>query len=47
MTKMDMQTTARILRQQGKSVGAIAQELGVSKSSVSLWVRDIELSEIQ
>ncbi len=39
---------ARRLRQEeGAAVGEIAERLGVSKSSVSLWVRDIELSEAQ
>ena len=31
----------------GMSLGAIAAELEVSKSSVSLWVRDIELTPQQ
>ena len=39
---------ARRLRQkEGLPLNEIAQRLGVSKSSVSLWVRDIELSEDQ
>jgi hypothetical protein len=38
---------ARSLRLQGKSVGEIAKITGASKSSVSLWVRDIELTEDQ
>jgi transcriptional regulator with XRE-family HTH domain len=37
----------RLRREEGAAVGEIAQRLGVSKSSVSLWVRDIELSEAQ
>jgi predicted transcriptional regulator len=38
---------ARTLRQEGKSVREIADLLNVSRSSVSLWVRDIELTEGQ
>lgn len=35
------------LRKMGYSMNSISKELDVSKSSVSLWVRDIKLSEIQ
>jgi len=38
---------ARILREQGCSIRDITAQLGVSKSTVSLWVRDIQLSEEQ
>jgi transcriptional regulator with XRE-family HTH domain len=39
---------ARTLRsEQGLSIKALAELLGVSKSSVSLWVRDIELTPTQ
>jgi predicted transcriptional regulator len=38
---------ARELRSQGWATGKIAKELGVSKSSVSLWVRDILLTKEQ
>lgn len=39
---------ARTLRRlQGQSIKEIARALGVSTSSVSLWVRDIELAEEQ
>lgn len=34
---------ARQLRSLGAPIGMIAQHLGVSKSTVSIWVRDIEL----
>jgi transcriptional regulator with XRE-family HTH domain len=37
----------RLRREQGLALGAIAQRLGVSKGSVSLWVRDIELTAEQ
>lgn len=35
------------LREQGRSIGEIAKEVGVSKSSVSLWVRDVLLTKKQ
>ena len=35
------------LRKQGMSINKIAKEVGVSQGSVSLWVRDIELTEEQ
>jgi hypothetical protein len=39
---------ARHLRRtEGAAIGEIAQRIGVSKSSVSLWVRDIELTAEQ
>lgn len=38
---------ARALREKGMSMNEIVQKLGVSKASVSLWVRDIPLSETQ
>jgi transposase len=33
------------LRRQGHSIKDISKELGVAKSSVSLWVRNVELTE--
>jgi len=38
---------AIILRKQGMSMNEIVDKLNVAKSSVSLWVRDIELTEKQ
>lgn len=38
---------ARELRAQGWSIKEIQQELGVSRSSVSLWVRDVPLTSRQ
>ena len=35
------------LRKQGLSVNKIAKEVGASKSTVSLWVRDIKLTDEQ
>jgi predicted transcriptional regulator len=39
--KDDVRAKARHLREQGLDYNQIAEELGVSKSSVSLWVRDM------
>lgn len=38
---------ARVLRKLGKSINQIIKETGFSKASVSLWVRDIVLSDEQ
>ena len=38
---------ARNLRRQGLSIRAIAEAVGASKGSVSIWVRDIQLTESQ
>ena len=35
---------ALVLRKRGESLKSIASQLGVSKSSVSIWVRDVPLS---
>lgn len=43
--KDDLRASARCLRRQGLDYARIAAELGVSKSSVSLWVRDIPRPE--
>jgi len=42
--KVDEKNKAIILRRSGYSINAIANEINVAKSSVSLWVRDIKLS---
>ncbi|HXY95218.1 MAG TPA: helix-turn-helix domain-containing protein [Acidimicrobiia bacterium] len=39
--KLERQEQARILRARGLTIAAIASRLGVSKSSVSAWVRDV------
>lgn len=44
MAKYELRNEARKLRQSGESVKVIAQNLKVSKSSISRWVRDIELT---
>jgi predicted transcriptional regulator len=43
--KDDTRAAARALREQGLNYNQIAAELGVSKSSVSLWVRDLPRPE--
>jgi predicted transcriptional regulator len=43
--KDDLRAKARTLREQGLDYEEIATELGVSKSSVSLWVRDMPRPE--
>ena len=43
--KDDLHAKARQLREQGFDYNRIAAELGVSKSSVSLWVRDLPRPE--
>jgi hypothetical protein len=40
-------SAARELRAQGRSLRAIAAAVGAARSTVSLWVRDIPLSEAQ
>src|SRR3984957_12146311 len=43
--KDDLREQARELRTQGLSYNEISAQLGVSKSSVSLWVRDLPCPE--
>lgn len=43
----ELKTKAIEMRKQGISIIKIAKELGVSKSSVSVWTRDITLTEKQ
>lgn len=47
MAKSEERLEARALRRKGWSVGAIAKELGVSKSSASSWCVDIVLTREQ
>ena len=44
---IQLRERARILRRQGKSIRGISQVLRASKSTVSYWCRDIELSDKQ
>jgi hypothetical protein len=39
--KVELQEKARVMRADGSTLVDIATELGVSKSSVSVWVRDV------
>ena len=41
--KVEEQEKARLLRAENRTLKEIAQILGVSKSSVSLWVRDMNI----
>lgn len=45
--KKEEKEQARLLREGGMSLNEIVHEVGVSKASVSLWVRDIKLSDKQ
>lgn len=45
--KVQEKKIARTLRKQGWSLGDIRRKLKVAKSSVSIWVRDIELTKEQ
>lgn len=45
MSKPELRQRARDLRQLGKSIIEIAKDLGVAKSSVSSWVRDLPQPE--
>lgn len=44
MAKFELRIQARDLRKQGVSVKTIAKQLGVSKGTASIWVRDIILT---
>jgi hypothetical protein len=43
----ERQLARRLRREEGAAINEIASRVGVSKSSVSLWVRDIELTPEQ
>jgi hypothetical protein len=45
--KPALRRRARAMRREGRSVRAIAGALGVARSTASLWVRDIPLSDAQ
>ena len=47
MAYIQLREKARALRRQGESIGKISQTLRASKSTVSYWCRDIELSAKQ
>ena len=43
--KKDLQIKAKELREEGYSIKELKEILGVSKSSISIWVRNVELSD--
>lgn len=45
--KLNLKTKARELRKAGLSIGNIQKKLKVSRSSVSIWVRDVNLTQKQ
>jgi len=45
--KTSERAAARALRREGRSIKGIARALAVAPSTVSRWVRDIELTEVQ
>ena len=45
--KLDLKLKARTLRKNGLSIKTIEKKLKVSRSSVSIWVRDIKLTKKQ
>ena len=45
--KNELRNQARDLRKQGRSINSIYKEIGASKGSVSIWVRDIILTAEQ
>lgn len=47
MAKSLLKIKARELRREGSSIGKIAKEISVSKSTASLWCRDIALTNEQ
>ncbi len=47
MAKSKQKIIARLLRRNGESIKEIAKKLNVSVGSVSTWVNDIQLSDIQ
>jgi hypothetical protein len=47
MVKVFEREKAIVLRKKGESIKAIAKKLNISKSTVSLWCKDIELTSLQ
>lgn len=45
--KPEKREEARRLRQQGLSINQICKQMGAAKSSVSMWIRDIQLTDEQ
>ncbi|MEK7572254.1 MAG: hypothetical protein AAB493_00115 [Patescibacteria group bacterium] len=47
MSKFELKAEAQKLRREGSTINEIKDKLGLSKSTVSLWCRDITLTEEQ
>ncbi len=47
MSKADLKLKALTLRKNGKSVGDVMRELGISKSTASSWCREVKLTLAQ
>jgi hypothetical protein len=47
MSKLDLKEKSRSLRKQGFSLSEIEKKINVSKSTLSLWCRDIVLTKLQ
>ena len=47
MAKLELREKSRELRRFGMSIREIAHSVGVAKSTISLWCRDIELTQAQ
>ncbi|MFA6392719.1 MAG: hypothetical protein WCW54_01365 [Candidatus Paceibacterota bacterium] len=47
MSKLQLKESSRLLRKQGFSLNEIVKKLNVSKSTLSLWCRDLKLTESQ
>ncbi len=45
--KLNEKNAAIKLREKGYAINKIAKEIGVAKSSVSVWVRDVKLNDLQ
>lgn len=47
VVKLDQKNLAISLRKEGVSYNEIRKKINVSKGTLSLWLRDIELTQIQ
>ena len=47
MSKYELKAKAQALRREGVSINEIKDKLGISKSTVSFWCKDIILTEAQ
>lgn len=44
---MNLKETARLMRSNGASISEIAEQVGIVKSTASIWTRDIVLTDVQ